>query len=327
MRPTVASGFIKSALKIRISCMIWGGAGVGKSSVVRQIANELGRKLVDIRLSLVDPTDLRGFPYRDGNTMRWAPACFLPQDRDATDILFLDEVNSAPPAVQAAAYQLILDRKIGEYILPDGVSVVAAGNRETDRGVTFTMAAPLANRFLHIDPFEVNFDDWRAWAMQQGLRPEVVNFINYRPALLNDFDGTKKAFPTPRTWEFVHRVLEDHNPMDVERAMVGGAVGEGAGAEFAGFLKIFRSLPNPDVVLMNPKTAEVPTDPATLYALCGALSARASEANFDRLIQYCGRMKPEFQVLTIRDSVKRTPDLAQMQAFTTWAIENHSVLI
>ena len=327
MRPSVAAGFVKSAINIKLSCMIWGGAGVGKSSVVRQIAQELGRKLVDIRLSLIDPTDLRGFPYRDAGTMRWAPACFLPQDRDATDILFLDEVNSAPPAVQAAAYQLILDRKIGEYTLPDGVSVVAAGNRETDRGVTYTMASPLANRFLHIDPFEVNFDDWRAWALANKLRAEVINFINFRPGLLNDFDGTKKAFPTPRTWEFVHKVLEDGNTMEIERAMIGGAVGEGAGAEFAGFLKIFRNLPNPDVVLMNPKTAEVPTDPATLYALCGALSVRASEANFERMVQYCGRMKPEFQVLAIRDSVKRTPELAQMQAFTQWAIENHSVLI
>ena len=327
MRPSVAAGFVKSAINMKISCMIWGGAGVGKSSVVRQIAAEMGRKLVDIRLSLIDPTDLRGFPYRDGGTMRWAPACFLPQDRDATDILFLDEVNSAPPAVQAAAYQLILDRKIGEYSLPEGVSVVAAGNRETDRGVTYTMASPLANRFLHIDPFEVNFEDWRTWAMSNQLRMEVINFINYRPALLNDFDGTKKAFPTPRTWEFVHRILVDRNSHEIERAMIGGAVGEGAGAEFAGFLKIFRNLPNPDVVLMNPKTAEVPSDPATLYALCGALSARASEANFERMVQYCGRMKPEFQVLAIRDSVKRTPELAHMEAFTAWAIQNHSVLI
>ena len=327
MRPSVAAGFVKSAINLKIACMIWGGAGVGKSSVVRQIAQELGRKLVDIRLSLIDPTDLRGFPYRDGGAMRWAPACFLPQDRDATDILFLDEVNSAPPAVQAAAYQLILDRKIGEYILPEHVSVVAAGNRETDRGITYTMASPLANRFLHIDPFEVNFEDWRTWALTNKLRAEVINFINFRPALLNDFDGTKKAFPTPRTWEFVHRILEDRNVQEIERAMIGGAVGEGAGAEFAGFLKIFRNLPNPDVVLMNPKTAEVPTDPATLYALCGALSVRASEANFERMVQYCGRMKPEFQVLAIRDSVKRTPELAQLQAFTQWAIENHSVLI
>ena len=327
MRPSVASGFIKSALNIRIAAMVWGGAGVGKSSVVRQLAAELNRKVIDIRLSLVDPTDLRGFPYRDSGVMRWAPACFLPQERDSTDILFLDEINSAPPAVQAAAYQLILDRKIGEYQLPDGVSVVAAGNRETDRGITYTMSAPLANRFLHIDPFEVHFDDWRLWAMNNKLRMEVVNFINYRPALLNDFDGTKKAFPTPRTWEFVHKVLSDGNPPEIERAMIGGAVGEGAGAEFAGFLRIFRNLPNPDTVLMNPKTAEVPTDPATLYALCGALSARASEANFDRMLEYCGRMKPEFQVLAIRDAVKRTPSLAQMEAFNKWAIANHSVLI
>jgi hypothetical protein len=200
------------------------------------------------------------------------------------------------------------------------VSVVAAGNRETDRGVTYTMASPLANRFLHIDPFEVNFDDWRNWALNAKLRTEVINFINFRPGLLNDFDGTKKAFPTPRTWEFVHRILDDGNTQEIERAMIGGAVGEGAGAEFAGFLKIYRNLPNPDAVLMNPKTAEIPTDPATLYALCGALSVRASEANFDRMIQYCSRMKPEFQVLAIRDSVKRTPELTQMQAFTQWAI-------
>lgn len=326
MRPSIAAEAITKCINVKQPLFLWGQPGVGKSAVTKQVAKHANLELVDLRLSLLDSVDLRGFPHMVSNRMHFAVPVFLPIDPDSTGLLFLDEMNAAPPAVQSAAYQLVLDRRIGEYKLPDGWAIIAAGNRETDQGITYTMPAPLANRFTHID-FDPNFDDWRAWAMQNDIKPEIINFINFRPGLLNDFDPDKRAFPTPRSWEFVSRITDSSASVEVERGLIAGSIGEGAAAELAGFLKIYRNLPNPDAVLMNPKTADVPTDPATLYALCGALSSRASEANFDRLVEYCGRMKPEFQVLCIRDAVTRAGELAHTSAFSTWAIQNASVLI
>jgi hypothetical protein len=326
MRPSVAADAITKCIQVKQPLFLWGQPGVGKSAVTKQVARDANLELVDLRLSLLDSVDLRGFPHMVANRMHFAVPVFLPVDPDSSGILFLDEMNAAPPAVQSAAYQLVLDRRIGEYKLPDNWAIIAAGNRETDQGVTYTMPAPLANRFTHID-FDPNFDDWRTWALQNGIKPEIVNFINFRPGLLNEFDPDKRAFPTPRSWEFVSKITDSSASIEVERGLIAGSIGEGAAAELAGFLKIYRNLPNPDAVLLNPKTADVPTDPATLYALCGALSVRASEANFDRLVEYCGRMKPEFQVLCIRDSVTRARELAHTAAFSTWAIQNSSILI
>lgn len=326
MRPSLAAEAITKCIDVKQPLFLWGQPGVGKSAITKEVAKNASLELVDLRLSLLDSVDLRGFPHMDGGRMHFATPIFLPTDPDSTGVLFLDEMNAAPPAVQSAAYQLVLDRRIGEYKLPDGWSIIAAGNRETDQGVTYTMPAPLANRFTHID-FEVHFDDWRSWAVANGIKPEIVNFINFRPGLLNDFDPDKRAFPTPRSWEFVSRIVDGKQSLEVERALISGSIGEGAAAELAGFLKIYRNLPNPDSVLLNPKTAEVPTDPATLYALCGALSSRASESNFDRLVEYCARMKAEFQVLCVRDSVTRNKDLAHTNAFSNWAVANAAVLI
>lgn len=324
-RPSVAIKMVKHAIIAKRPIMIWGQPGVGKSSIIRQLAASLGIDMVDMRLSLLDPTALMGFPYRDGHKMHFAPSAMLPTDPDSKGILMLDEINSAPPAVQAAAYQLILDRKIGEYSLPDGWAIVAAGNRETDRGVTFSMPAPLANRFIHIEEFDVNFEDWRTWAMETNLRVEVINFINFKPDMLNKFDSTSKVFPTPRTWEFVSDILNSNADASTERALVTGAIGAGAATEFMAFLKIYRNLPDPDMVILNPEKADVPTDLATLYALCGALSVRASEANIAQILIYAARMKPEFQMLLIRDAVRRNTKLLAVKAISDWAVTNSAM--
>lgn len=326
MRPSMAKKAIRKAIKIQRPIFVWGSMGIGKSEVIKQIADEEDMQLIDLRLSQLDAPDMRGFPHISFGKMCFAMPDFFPDDAKSRGVLFLDELNAAMPAVQAAAYQLILDRKVGKYQLPDGWAVVAAGNRESDQGVVYTMAAPLSNRFIHID-FDANFEDWRAHALKANFRTETINFMNFRPGLLNAPDPDKRAFPTPRSWKFVSDILDSDEDKEVERALINGAVGEGAASEFAAFLKIYRDLPNPDAVLMNPTKADVPKDNATLYALCGALSERASEANFDRLIQYCSRLKEVFQVLCIRDSVARHPPLADTAEFSKWAIENASVLV
>ena len=201
--PKGAKKAIRKAIQKRRPVFLWGPPGIGKSDIVKQIGDEAGREVVDVRLALWEPTDIKGIPYYNAEQgkMVWAPPSELPTEADSTAIIFLDELNSAPPAVQAAAYQLILNRRVGTYRLPDGVDVVAAGNREGDRGVTYRMPAPLANRFVHLEA-KVDFDDWQEWAVNNNIHPEVVGYVGFAKQDLYDFDpkSSSKAFATPRSW-------------------------------------------------------------------------------------------------------------------------------
>lgn len=262
MRPSEASTALGLAFSARLPVMMWGSPGIGKSAVVKQRAKAEGREVYDIRLALLDPTDLRGIPFYnpEKQTAEWAVASMLPQDPDSKVIIFLDEINAAPPSVQAAAYQLVLDRAIGEYRLPEGVDIVAAGNREGDKAVTFKMPTPLLNRFIHID-FDVHFDDWHEWAIKNRIHEHVVAFLNHKKNLLNKFDAKSmsRGFPTPRSWEFVSRLLyaNSEGGSTILKSMIAGAVGEGAAVEFWGFREISMKLPLPLDVLKG-KVKEMP---------------------------------------------------------------------
>lgn len=326
MRPSLARKAIEACIEANQPVFVWGEPGIGKSSVIRQIAKSKSRNLIDLRLSLLEPPDLRGFPFINEGQMQFATPSFFPTDPDDDSIIFLDEVNLADPSVLAAAYQLVLERGIGEYKLPPNVAIVAAGNRETDGCNVQTMSPALSNRFVHID-FEANFQDWREHANATKLDPSVVSFINFRPSLLHDFDQDKRAFPTPRSWEFVSTVINSTDDPFIQSSLIAGAVGDGASAEFVSFLKIVKSLPDPDKVLANPTTSEVPDDLATLYALCGALAARVTENNMANLITYCERIKEEFQVLCINDAVSRNSFLANTKPFVDWAVRHTELLV
>lgn len=327
MKPSNVQTSLKILIKCRQPVFLWGPPGVGKSQVVQQITRELEVDCTDVRAVLLDPVDLRGLPHINGDhRAHWATPDFLPQD--GKGVLFLDELNAAPPLVQAACYQLVLDRRIGEYILPEGWAVIAAGNRESDRAVTHRMPSALANRFVHIN-FEADVEDWTAWALRHGIKNEVIAFLRFRPELLHQFEGRadEKAFPSPRSWEFVSNVLGQNPSSDVEYDLLAGTVGEGAAIEMLGFLRIFRSLPSPDAVLINPSGAIVPEDPAALYALCGALAKKASDNNFGRLIAYALRLPAEFSVLLVRDAIHYAPEVQNTRAFIEWSANHQDVLI
>ena len=306
---------------------IWGGPGVGKSSVVRQLAKALTIPLQDVRALLLDPVDLRGLPFlgSDGRS-KWATPEFLPQD--GAGILFLDELNAAPAMVQASCYQLVLDRKLGEYTLPEGWAIVAAGNRDSDRGVTTRMPTPLRNRFVHLE-FEVDVQEWSEWAIQAGIRPEVIAFLRFRPELVSAFDRDANAFPSPRSWEFVSRILDSLGPQSnpsIEHEVIAGAVGTGAATEFSGFLRMFRELPNIDAILMNPLQEPVPENAAAQYAVASALARSASDTNFDRICLYLKRLPTEFQVLCVRDATLREPAIRCTAGYVRLAVANHNAI-
>ncbi len=333
MTPKQVKAALGSLIPLAQPVFIWGAPGVGKSQVVAQAAADLGRELIDIRAVLLDPVDLRGLPSVHGDTARWNPPAFLPTGGEG--VLFLDELNAAPPLVQAACYQLVLDRKVGEYVLPDGWTVVAAGNRETDRAVTHRMPSALANRFVHLD-FAVDVDGWLEWAERAGLSPEVLAFIRFRPNLLHDFDPGKneKAFPSPRSWEFAARILAARPDPDVELGLLKGTVGPGAAVEFAGFSKVFRQLPDPDAVIRRPDAvirrpdaADIPEEPATLYALCEALAKKAGTETAENIIEYASRLPSEFGVLLVKDTVRHHRSVVETPAFSRWATANSDVLL
>jgi hypothetical protein len=251
--PKSAKKSIRFAIKKRRPVFLWGPPGIGKSDIVKQIGEDAGREVIDVRLALWEPTDIKGIPYynADQGKMVWAPPSELPTNADSTAIIFLDELNSAPPAVQAAAYQLILNRRVGTYELPKGVDVVAAGNREGDRGVTYRMPAPLANRFIHLEA-KVDFDDFQEWAVMNDVHPEVVGYVGFAKQDLYDFDpkSPSKAFATPRSWVFVSDLLKDEDcDTDTLHNLIAGAVGDGLAVKFMAHRKIAGRLPKAEDIL------------------------------------------------------------------------------
>jgi hypothetical protein len=258
--------------------MLWGPPGVGKSQMVSQIAARHGVPLIDIRLSQMEPSDLRGIPFLKDEMVEWAIPSMLPDTNrhGAAGILFLDEITSAPPSVSAAAYQLILDRKLGEYQVPEHWAIIAAGNRQGDRGVTYTMPAPLANRFSHYD-VDVNLDDWVAWAYANAIDERVIGFLRFRPDLLFDFDPSYNpvAFPSPRSWEFAHRALQkfENSPALLANALQ-ACVGKAAGVELNAFVDSLNQMPDLDAIV-NGEDIPAPTELDLQYAVASALVARA----------------------------------------------------
>jgi len=245
------------AFKAKRPVFLWGTMGIGKSEVVEQITDELGGLMIDLRMAQMEPTDIRGIPFynKDINKMDWAAPVDLPTEELASQypivVLFLDEMNSAPPAVQAAGYQLILNRRVGKYKLPDNVVIVAAGNRDTDKGVTYRMPMPLANRFLHLE-MRADFNAWQAWAVTKGIHKDVVGYLSFAKQDLHDFDAksANRAFATPRTWCFVSDLLNDEDTdTDTLHNLIAGAIGDGLALKFMKHRQFSGKMPNPEDIL------------------------------------------------------------------------------
>ena len=294
LRPRDVRTFLTRCMNVGRPVMIWGPPGVGKSDLIAGIGADTNRPVIDMRLLLLEPTDIKGIPYFDPDTktMKWAQPADLPTDTFMHNaILFLDEINAAPPSVQAAAYQLILNRRIGEYRLPAGVSMVCAGNRDSDKGVTFRMPSPLANRLVHVE-MRCDSDDWQQWAIQNRVHSDVVGFLAQNKHKLFNFDpkSNDKAFATPRSWTFVSHLLDDALPESMNTALVAGTVGEGMSVEFAQHRKVSAKMPKPEDILSGKEKSLNVKDLGAMYTLTISLcyllqelvtKAQAKEAGFD----------------------------------------------
>ena len=319
MKPSRLMTILKDLLKTKWPVFIWGPPGVGKSSVVRSVAAEMGLDIIDIRASLLDPTDLRGIPaVHDGKAI-WCPPVFLPSDPDSKGLLFFDELNAAPPLVQASLYQLVLDRRVGEYRMPDGWRIVAAGNRSEDASIVFRMPAALANRFIHLD-FDVDIDDWNAWAARNGIHPLILAFINTRRQLLFDMSDSRRAFPSPRSWEMLSDSMKELGGAETAADVMLGIVGEGAAIEFLGYCRGAISEAKIWEILKNPAKSALPESPGDQYALISYVVSRAADPKLRTTAGILlNRLTPEFAVLLARNLLQTYPGFATEKAFLSFA--------
>lgn len=321
-----AKKYIKHHFKQKRPVFIWGQPGIGKSDLIFGIAEEMkNAQVIDVRLPLWEPTDIKGIPYYNStsDSMEWAAPAELPSKEFASNydtvILFLDELNGAAPSVQAAAYQLILNRRVGTYQLPDNVVMVAAGNRESDKGVSYRMPKPLANRFLHYE-IRVDFDDWQKWALEKGIHPDVVGYLTFSKKDLNSFDpsSNERSFATPRSWSFVSELLGDADEFTDEEItdMVSAAVGEGIALQFNAHRAVSSTLPDPSLILAgkidNLKTKEI----SAMYSLATSLAYELktvydligkdyTQDDFnemlDNMMAFCmNNFEPEMSIMSIR---------------------------
>ncbi len=326
MKPSRLRSVLESLLGQRWPAFIWGAPGVGKSSIVRAIAAERRLPVVDLRASLLDPTDLRGIPAIESGRAVWCPPGFLPNTDDAPGVLFLDEINAAPPLVQASLYQLVLDRRVGEYELPPGWWIVAAGNRHQDRAITFRMSSALANRFVHLE-LEPDVEDWRAWALLRRIDPLVVSFISVRPALLWQEPGEGAAYPTPRSWEMVSDVLTAFGGHRDCSDVLPGIVGEAAALEFSAHVKKAISERKMRALLADPEHGEIPQSLDAIHVLTSWLAWQSADENISSAsARLLGRLPPEFAVILARDMLKGRPAFGREPGYRDF-IKQHGQLI
>jgi hypothetical protein len=333
MKAKDLSKSLDTLIDSQIPVFVWGSPGIGKSSIIKQIANEKELEFVDLRLSLLDPTDLKGIPFFDqeNNQAVWASPNFLPNNPDSKGILFLDEINTAPPSVQASAYQLVLDRKVGDYELPNGWSIVAAGNHESDRGVVYRMPPPLANRFVHLS-MEVSFEDWKNWAYGVGIDSSIIAFLHYDSTKLFDFDPSKnqKSFPTPRSWEYVHKILNSGIEPVLLMDIISGAVGNESATAFMSYRKVMNRLPDIEKLLNN-EEVEVEHDSQVLFALIAGvitnIKQNSTKEKIDNTLKFSLMLPKEFSVMLVKDMQQNQINVEGSAVWEDWVEEFAYLLV
>lgn len=329
VKSSQASDMLAMYIKANIVPLLKGSPGCGKSQIVHQVAKEYGLKVIDLRLAQCDPTDLGGFPTIIDGRADYVPMKHFPIEGDAIPkgyngwLLFLDELTSAPAAVQAAGYKLILDRQVGIHNLHKNVAIVGAGNLETDNAIVETMSTALQSRMAHME-LVLDTDEWLDWAMKASIDSRITSFIRYMPQKLYTFkpDHSDQTYACPRTWEMSDRILkvvpEDYANT---RAMLAGTLSEGVAAEFTIFMKIYQDLPPMKSILTAPETTKVPEEPSILYALTGALAEHMTLDNFEDMLKYILRMPAEFQVVCLKEGRARNPQIIQTKGLQQWSLK------
>ncbi|MFM1990254.1 MAG: hypothetical protein RJA99_3211 [Pseudomonadota bacterium] len=314
----------------KIVPFILGAPGGGKSACARDVVQSLNidpEKVIEFNASLRDPVDILGLPSSKGDHSDWLASkeFWTVRRGQGRAALILEELSDGSVAMQNALCRVIYDRHAGQLPLSDELFIIATGNRTEDKSGANRITSKLANRTRRFE-FTENLDDWTEWALDNNLPAELIQFMRFRPGLLSEFDPNRFCNPTPRSWERV-ACIPDSLPEQLYFDNVAGEVGEGAAAEYTGFRRIYRQLPNIDALLLDPKGADVPDDPAVRFAITGALARKATKDNFDRITTYTARLPKEFDVMTVKDSIKLCREVQNTRSFVEWATRNAEVLM
>ena len=324
---------LDSVLLSKLTPMLVGSPGIGKSDIVKLTAKKHNLKLIDLRLAQSDPTDLNGFPtlQNDGTRMDYAPPTTFPlENLDEIPVgyegwlLFLDEINAAPPAIQAAAYKLVLDRQIGSHNLHKRVAIVCAGNKATDKAIVNRLSTAMQSRMIHLN-LMVDTESWLEWANTHNVDHRVISFIKFRPELLHKFNPSHadNTFASPRTWEFLSKIIVDKKEFTkTDHAVLVGTVGEGPATEFRAFCDVYRDLPTIDDMLENPTLVNIPKEPGHQYAMTTLISHHANEDTIEALMIVAKKLPIEFQVVVLKDIYSIAPELKKNQIIQDWVSQN-----
>lgn len=337
--------FVVNCIQAQLVAFIQSSPGLGKSSIVSKIAKDHRLKLIDHRLSTSDPTDLTGLPWFDDRGFaRFAPFADLfpmedtplPLDENGEELdgwlLFLDEFNSAPKAVQAAAYKLILDRMIGQHRLHPNVAIVAAGNLSTDRAIVNSLSTAMQSRLIHIEMVE-NFQEWlEDVAIPEGYDSRIIAFLSQYPSKLMDFrpDHQDRTFCCPRTWEFANRLITHYdsegNPIPKEvtddtTILLTGAITSGVATEFVKFTQVYDRLITVDQIVRDPEGCALPGDMNLKWATVTHMAEKTNNSNFGALSTYANRFDLSFRILFYRIIMIRHPHLRTHPEFAKRAAQ------
>ena len=322
MNLTQAREAIEIAFEEDLPIFVWGDPGGGKSATIQSIVKDAGVELRDIRLSQIESIDLRGLPSINGDKTVWHVPSFMPSDMESTGVIFLDEANDGDPSTQAACYQLVLERRIGDYVLPPGWRIVAAGNPHTN-----PITEALANRFTHIT-VEPTITDWAVWAAANKVHDDIIAFLMFKPDYLQAMptDQDEYAFPSPRTWVYASAYHTRHTTSSVHRSLIEGTVGMGATAEFYSFINLIAKLPTIDDLVADPTGYDFNDSPSKTAALALMVAHHITRANLAPLMQFIGTIQSDFQVLAVAIINKTKNHLMVTDTMTQWTLKNHNVL-
>jgi len=302
--------------------MLHSAPGLGKSAIVEQVAEDLEIECRTIIFAQFDSGELGGFPVlsEDRKQYNRAKPFFMAFEKDSKGILFLDELPQSPISNQNIAAQLVNEGRIGEHKLPEGWTVVCAGNPMAARAGTNAMPSHLKDRLTHFD-IEPDTEAFLDYAFKKGFTPEVTGFLLHRPEYLSMFDANVNVSPSPRSWERANTIVGLGLPADLELPTLAGQVGNAASADFLGFIKIMRELPDPIKSLADPLNATIPEKPQILYAFCSAVAAYVTEGSAKNFTTLIDRIeKKEFSAMAVRTAIKRRPELVRAKAINEWLL-------
>jgi hypothetical protein len=332
-----AKELVMDVLKAGLTPMLHGSPGTSKSALGRQIAKENNLMFIDVRLSSMDPVDLNGLLTLDkeSNKASYTPMDLFPLEKDTVPagyagwLIMFDEINSASLSIQAACYRIILDRQVGTHNLHKNVAMIAAGNKSTDKAIVNRMSTAMQSRLVHLD-IVPNPKGWLEWAEEVNIDYRIRAFIGFSPDSLHVFNPNHNdfTFANSRTWEFVHKIIHTWATIPLSKLpILAGTIGEGVARSFLTYCEIFTKLPTIDQIKANPETTNIPVEASIKYAISALLVHHVTEANINSLMKYINRLPIEFQVITLKSSLRKNPKLIQSEEIKKWITVNAQELL